>query len=74
MIPYHGDSRPVTTRFGSLGVSGTGTSPSVFLYSPDADEQGDGNVNTADDNFTIEVYDGNISTAELTFRIFIEHC
>ena len=57
--------------YGSLSVSGTGTSPSVFLYSPDADEQGDGNVNTADDNFTIEVYDGNISTAELTFRIFI---
>ena len=28
--------------YGSLSVSGTGTSPSVFLYSPDADEQGDG--------------------------------
>lgn len=56
--------------FGSASVAGTGATPNSLAYVPDLDFRGDGNVNTQDDTFVLEVSDG-VGVTEVTFRVFL---
>jgi hypothetical protein len=56
--------------FGSASVTGTGATPNSLAYVPDLDFRGDGNVNTQDDTFVLELSDG-VGVTEVTFRVFL---